>query len=65
MLGESDAQDLDRILATLRLAGDEPKLAWKRPKRLRRAEIVALVERTHDLLAAMDGGRRDRLPASP
>lgn len=64
MLGESDAKDLDRIFAALRLAGDEPKRRWPPMKRLKRAEIVALVERSRDLLAAMDGGRRDRLPAS-
>jgi hypothetical protein len=64
MLGESDAKDLDRIFAALRLAGDEPKHRWPPLKRLKRAEIVALVERSRDLLAAMDGGRRDRLPAS-
>jgi len=64
MLGESDAEDLDRIFATLRLAGGEPKRGWLPLKRLKRAEIVALIERSRDLLAAMDGGRRDRLPAS-
>ncbi len=64
ILGESDAEELDRIFATLRLAGDEPKRRWPPLKRLKRAEIVALVERSRDLLAAMDGGRRDRLPAS-
>ncbi len=65
MLGVSVAQDLDLIFATLRLAGDAPKGQWMRPKRLKRAEIVALVERSRNLLAAMDGGRRDRLQASP
>jgi hypothetical protein len=65
MLGEADAQDLDRIFGTLRVAGDEPKRQWTRPKRLKRAEVVALVERSRDLLAAMDRGRRDRLRASP
>jgi hypothetical protein len=63
MLGESDAQDLDRILERLsRESGDRKLRPWER---LKRAEIVALVERSRGLLAAMDGAHRDRLLASP
>ncbi len=63
ILGESDAQDLEELFATLRLEGDEPRLQpWKR---LKRERIVALVEHSRDLLAAMDAGRRDRMAASP
>jgi hypothetical protein len=66
MLGESDAADLDRILAKLRLEGAERRLPrWMRLKRLKRDEIALLVEGSRRVLAAMDGGRRDRLPPSP
>jgi hypothetical protein len=66
MLGESDAEDLDRILTKLRLEGTERRLPrWMRLKRLKRDEIARLIEGLQRLLAAMDGGRRDRLPPSP
>lgn len=63
MLGESDVQDLDRILERLsRESGDRKLRPWQR---LRRKEIVVLVERSRGLLAAMEAWRRDRLLASP
>jgi hypothetical protein len=63
LLGESDARDLDRILAKLRVESDDREARFRR--RLRGAEILALLERSRGLLEAMDKARRDRLSASP
>jgi hypothetical protein len=63
LLGESDARDLDRILAKLRVESDDREARFRR--RLRGAEILALLERSRGLLEAMDQARRDRLSASP
>lgn len=66
MLGQSDADDLDRLLAKLRQDGTESRLPrWTRLKRFNRAEIAALLDDSRRLLAAMGRERRDRLPASP
>jgi uncharacterized protein DUF4350 len=65
MLGESDARDLERLLARLSWLEGGARGLRPRWKRLKRAELLALVERSRVLLAAMDEARRDRLAAFP